>query len=88
MKPGKLTAVVFIRPVTAVILTIAQPLFGNTFIVIAREVVDSTGGGEMSGAVGLIRTVAAVVHAVAAPGGPNATLVVAGERIWRAGGPW
>lgn len=88
MKPGKLTAVVFIRPVAAVVVTIAQPLFGNTSVVITREVVGSTGGGEMSGAVGLIRTVAAVVHAVAPPGGPNAALVVAGERIRRAGGPW
>lgn len=88
MKPGKLTAVVFIRPVTAVIVTIAQPLFGNTSIVIAREVVGSTGGGEIRGAVGLIRTVATVVHAVAAPAVLNAALVVAGERIRRAGGPW
>lgn len=78
----------FIRPIAAVILTIAQPLFGNTSIVIACEVVDSTGGGGMSGAVVLIRTVATVVHAVAAPAGPNAALVVAGERIRRAGGPW
>lgn len=78
----------FIRAVAAVVLTIAQKLFGNTSIVIAGEEVGTTGSGEMSGAVVLIRTVAAVVHAVAAPAGPNAALVVAGERIRRAGGPW
>lgn len=87
MKPGKLTAVVFIRPIAAVVFTIAQQIFGNTSIVIAREVVGSTGGGEMRGAVDLIRTVATVVHAVAVPVGLNAVLVVAGERIRRAGPP-
>lgn len=81
----RLTAVVLIRPIATVIVTIAHPYFGNTPVVIACKVVGSTGGREPSGAINFVRTIATIVHAVTAPAGQNAVLVVAGECPWRAG---
>lgn len=86
--PYTLTAVAFIRSITAVIVAVAHPYFGNTPVVIARKVVGSTGGWDSSGTVNFIRTVATIVHAVTAPTGENTVLVVAGERPWRAGRSW
>lgn len=78
----------FIRAVTTVVVTITHPHFRDTPVVIAGEVVGSTGGRETSGTVHFIRTVTAVVHAVTAPTGQDAVLVVAGECSWRAGHSW
>lgn len=78
----------FIRAITAVIVTVTQPCFRNTPVVIAGEVIGRTGGRETSGTVHFIRAVAAVIHAVTAPAGQDAVLVVAGERSRRAGRPW
>lgn len=83
-----LTAVVFIRSIAAVIVTVTQPYVRNTPLVVAREVVLSAGGGDFSGTVRFIRTVATIVHAVTVPTGQDAVLVVAGERLWRAGRSW
>lgn len=86
--PYILTAVVFIRAVAAVVVTVTQPYFRDAPVVITCKVDGGTGGGETSGTVNFVRTVAAVIHAIAAPTGHDAVLVVAGERSWRAGRSW
>lgn len=86
--PSILTAIVFIRAITTVIITVTHPCFSNTSVVIAGKVLSSTGGRETGGTVHFIRAVTTVVHAVAAPIGHDAVFVVAGERIRRAGRSW
>lgn len=86
--PFILTAVVFIRAIAAVIVTVTHPHLRDTPVVVAGEVAGGTSGRDTSGTVYFIRTVAAVVHAVTAPTGIDAVLVVAGECIWRAGCSW
>lgn len=86
--PNILTAVVFIRTITTVVVTITHPCFRDTPVVITGKVAGGTGGGETSGTVNFIRTVTAVVHAITAPTGKDAVLVAAGERSWRTGRSW
>ena len=86
--PQILTAVVFIRAVAAVVLTVTQPHFRDTPVVITGKVAGVTCGGKTSGTVRLIRAVPAVIRAITAPTGRDTVLVVAGERVRRAGRSW
>lgn len=86
--PCTLTAVVFIRAVTAVVVAVTQPIFRDASFVITCEVPSSAGGGETSGAVNLVRSITTVVSAITAPTGQDAMLVVAGEGLGRAGRSW
>lgn len=84
----KLTAVLFIRAITTVILTITHPIFGDASIVITGKVGSWTGGWDTGGTVNFVWAISTVIMAVTAPAGVYALLVVAGESIWRAGRSW
>lgn len=78
----------FIRAITAVIVTVTHPSFRDTPLVITSKVVGGTGSWETSGTIHFIRTVAAIVHAIATPIGLDAVLVGTGERLGRTGRSW
>lgn len=76
----------FIGAVATVIVTITQPRFRDTPVVIACKVVSRTGGRDFSGTVHFIGTITTIVDAVTAPSRLDAMFVIAGESKGRAGG--
>ena len=84
----KLTAIVFIRAIATVVVTITHPCFRDAPVVITGKVVSPTGGRDTSGTVNFIRTISTVVYAITVPAGVYAVLVVAGESERWTGCSW
>lgn len=71
----------FIRAIAAVVVTVTQPLLGNTPVVVAGKTVSCACGGDTGGTVHFIRTITAVVNTIAVPALQDAVFVVARECI-------
>lgn len=83
-----LTAVRFIRSVTAVIIGVTAPGVGDAALVGAGELIGGACSRHPGGTVGLITVVEAVVVAVAAPACRHTALVGAGESSGGASVVW